>query len=382
MKEFSHVAPPLRLHHGEQALKRLSRDMDRAGVRRALLITGRTLGAGGPVLDRVQTALEGRITAIWNGVQPHSPLPSVLAAARALEESGADAVVALGGGSAIVTARAAAIALAEGSDLHRLATHRDADGQLRSPRLAAPKLPQFAIPTTPSTAAVKAGSAVLDPAQGLRLALFDPGTRAQSVALDPLALASAPGPLVIDAALNTLTLAIEGVLSPGADPFAEAFLLQAIRLIGAGLAQDRHDPAELAIAAALAGRGTDHAGAGIATVLAHALSAQLSADQRLSHGALNAMLLPEALRFNAEHAPGPITRVAKAMGCSDGAALLALLAALPARLNLPTRLGDLAIPESALPDAAERALDDWFLAGSPRKVTHAAELAAILHRLR
>ncbi len=378
MKDFTHAAAALRLHHGSTALERLAKDIDRAGFSRALLITGRTLGAGGAVLEAVQAALGGRIVSVWSGVMPHSPLPTVLAAAQELAAVRADAVVALGGGSAVVTARAAAIALADGPDLRRLATHRDATGRLRSPRLNAPKLAQFVIPTTPSTAAVKAGSAVLDPDSGARLALFDPKTRAASVALDPQALRAAPAALITDAALNSLTLAIEGVLSPGVDPFAEAFLLNAIRMIrvaidghAAGLAEGAP---ELAVAAALAGRGTDHAGAGVATVLSHALGARFG----LGHGGLNAILLPAALRFNAAHAPQALELVAQAMGCADAQALIADLTGLPARLGLPGRLADLGISETALSQAAAWALDDWFLAGNPRPVTDAAELEAIL----
>lgn len=381
MKDFSHVSDPLRLHQGTKALERLAREMDRAGCARALVITGATLGQDNPVLRRLQEALGDRLVGVWPGVRPHSPLPSVLQAAKALGAHKADSVVALGGGSAIVTARAAAIALAEGDDLAALATHLDADGKLQSPKLQAPKLPQFVVPTTPTTAMVKAGTAVFDPASQSRLALFDPKTRAQAIALDPLALTSAPLPLVLDASFNTLTLAIEGVMSRSVDPFAEAFLLQAIRLIASAL---DHAPeevagfgAELAVAAALAGRGTDHAGAGVATVLAHALGARFD----LGHGALNAVVLPEALRFNAQAAPDALLRVALAFDCTSADALIDRLEALRDKCGMAARLRDLSVPQDALRDASAIAVKDWFLLGNPREVQEPQPLMEILEKV-
>ena len=106
-------------------------------------------------------------------------MPSVEEGARLLERLGADGVVAVGGGSAVVSARASAILLAERKDVRELCTRRAADGRLTSPKLLAPKLPQWVVATTPSTAYAKAGSAVRDPVAGERLAISTrrPGRR-------------------------------------------------------------------------------------------------------------------------------------------------------------------------------------------------------------
>ena len=104
-----------------------------------------------------------RCAGIFSGVRAHSPAPAVAEAAQRLRRLEADAVVAVGGGSAIVTARAASILLAENGDLRELCTAMDERWLAAQPKLAAPKLPQLVIPTTPTTATVKAGSAVLDP---------------------------------------------------------------------------------------------------------------------------------------------------------------------------------------------------------------------------
>src|SRR5690606_38946753 len=105
----------------------------------------------------------------YAGVHAHSPLPAVQDAAAELARLQADAVIAVGGGSAMVTARAASILLAEQAPAHTLCTHTGADGRLVSPRLKAPKIAQLVIPTTPTTAMIKVGSAMLDPQTGARL---------------------------------------------------------------------------------------------------------------------------------------------------------------------------------------------------------------------
>ena len=80
-----------------------------------------------------------------------------------------------------------------------MATHRDANGQMRSPKLQADKIPQLIVPTTPNTAMVKAGSAVFDVKAKQRKALFDPKTRSQVLFLHPDMLMSAPKDLILSA---------------------------------------------------------------------------------------------------------------------------------------------------------------------------------------
>lgn len=381
MDSYSHLWAPLKLHVGEGSLDKLARDLDRAGVRRALVVTSPTLAADAGIMEAITNALGARLVGIHSGARPHSPIPSVLATAQVLADSGADGVVALGGGSAVVTARAAAIALAEGQDLRALATSRTANGQLHSPRLERPKLPQFVVPTTPVTAMVKAGSAVLDPNNGERLALFDPKTRAQSVALDSRMLGSAPRALVLEAGLGVLMLSIEGLMARGCDPVAEALLVQAVRQIWRALKEDLNAPctrADLAVAAAMAGRGTDHVGGGIAGVLGHAVGPRF----HLANARVIAVVLPAVIRFNAEVAADRIALAAWALGGQgDADDLAAAMAATRDRLGLAGRLRDLDVPADLLPEIARAGMGDWSLRGAPRQVTDESELLAILRQV-
>ena len=376
---FQHIAPPLRLFSGQDSLAQLGRELDRANCRRAVIVCGASLARHATLLDQVRNALGERCSGVFDAARAHSPVSSVEEAAHVLERLGADAVVPVGGGSAIVTARAASILMAEQGSVAELSTKIDEGGRVHSPRLSAPKLPQFVVPTTPTTAIVKAGSAVFDPASGRRFALFDPKTRAQAVFVHPDFVSSAPSALVTTASINTLTLAIEGLTSRTGEPLADALLMHALRLVKAHLhAASGDDDArvELVLAAILCGQGTDHSGMGVATVLSHAIGAR----HDLENGTLNAILLPHALRFNAETAPLGLEKVASALdrpGASSGETIDTVEALLRG-VGVPTSLREAGIPRDDLPAIAALGMQDWFLRGNPRRVSEAGELLQLL----
>ncbi len=387
MRTFQHITPPLRLFQGPIDRGSPGKELDRLNSQRAVVFCGASLARDAALLDLVRASLGDRCAGVFTGVRAHSPLPSVEAAAAELKRLEADAVIAVGGGSAIVTARAATILAAEAGDARSLCTTQDEKGELRSPKLLAPKLPQFVIPTTPTTAIVKAGSAVFDPVEGRRLALFDPKTRAHSVFVDPRMLNSAPRQLVTSSSLNTLASAIEGLMSRSGNPLADASLMHAVRLLArhllaAGTCDDPEVRSELVLAAILCGQGTDHTGAGVTTVLGHAIGAR----HDIENGTINAIMLPHVLRFNAQDAAAGLAKVAAALGAppahpdSHLSMILHTVQAIFEDLGIPRRLRDVGIAFGALPRIAEDAMDDWFLRGNPRQVRAAAELQEILEQ--
>lgn len=264
-------------------------------------------------------------------------------------------------------------------------TTRGSDGRLRSPKLQAAKLPQLIVPTTPTTAMVKAGSAVFMPETGERLALYDPKTRAQSVFIHPEFVLSAPRDLVVSATLNTLSLAIEGLVSRAGDPMSDALLMHVIRLslarlIEPGLASDAAARADLVVAAIMCRQGTDHTAAGITTVLGHAIGARHGVE----NGVLNGIVLPHALRFNGLLAEPGLRKVAAAMGVEAGGgeallqAVIDRICACFGGLGAIQRLRDVGLLRDALPALADSGMSDWFLTGNPRRVEHASELQQVL----
>ena len=385
MRSFQHITPPLRLFSGADSLGQLGRELDRLNSRRAVIVCGGSLSRNSAVMDLLRSAMGDRCAGVFAGVQAHSPVPAVLAGAQELQRLQADAVVAIGGGSAIVTARAASILLAESGEVRALATSRDERGQLRSPRLNAPKLPQLVIPTTPNTATVKAGSAVFDPERGERLALFDPKTRAQCVFIHPELLATAPRKLVVTASLDTLTLALEGLMSRTGDPISDAMLMHAVRLLAEHLPNPALDDdpgarGELMMAAVLCGQGTDFTGAGMATVLGHAIGAR----HHVENGLTKAIALPAVLRFNEDAARPGLRKIATALGLptTDDASMAAMiidaLEGIFGRLGIPRQLREVGVTQQDFSAIATNAWGDWFLRSNPRAVRDVAEVEGVL----
>jgi alcohol dehydrogenase class IV len=365
-----HVTPAFRTFAGGDALRRLVTELDRGGLKRAVIVTVQPVISNVDVADRLRNALGDRLVGIFDGVVEQSPLPDVLAARDFLADHQADVVIPVGGGSAVVTARAASILLAEGKDIRELCTQRKADGTLTSPRLSAPKLPQWVIPSTSTSAYAKAGAAVRDPGTGERLALFDPKIRAQGIVLDPVIAGTAPVGLMRSASLNVLSMAVEGLLSRSGDPLADALLAQALRSVALWLprlqaAPDAIEPRlQLMLAALLAGQGSDFTGGGLAQALSHAIGPRSSA----ANGTVEALLIPHAARFVADVVPdrfglvGDVLRVANPTPESVVAAVEELLIS----FGVPTRLRDVDVTEEALIESADHAMDDWAITASPR----------------
>ncbi|OYD73707.1 UNVERIFIED_ORG: alcohol dehydrogenase class IV [Burkholderia sp. CF145] len=386
MESFQHITPPLRLFSGADSLTSLGRELERVGSRRAVVFCGPW--AEGALLNAVLTGMGDRCAKVFDGVVAHSPIDSVQQAASVLKSVEADAVIALGGGSSIVTARAASILFAEGGEPRGLCTTRDASGKLRSPKLMEPKLPQFIVPTTPTTAMVKAGSAIFDPSTGERLALFDPKTRAHAIFIHPELIDSSPKALAVNASLNTFSMAIEGLTSRSGDPLSDASLMHVLRLVAEHLPRMKTEDspsvrAQLVLAAVMCGQGTDYTGAGITTVLGHAIGAR----HHLDNGVANAIVLPAVLRFNGTSAEKGLRKVAAALGMvidTKGEALVGdvtgKVESLFIQLDVPRKLRDVGIDQATLPEIASHAIGDWFLGGNPRPVSDESELKDILEK--
>jgi alcohol dehydrogenase class IV len=373
--QFRHVTPAYRTFCGDKALDALPGELDRLRSSRALIVGGPWL-VGTEALARVEAALGSRLVGRFDDVEEHSPIPAVEKARRLLEETHADAVVAVGGGSSIVTARAATILLAEGKDVRELCTQRGADGRLTSPKLVAPKIPNWVVPSTPITAYAKAGSAVRDPETDERLALFDPKTRAQGIFLDPTVALTAPAGLTSAAALNAFSMSVECLEAGVDDPLADALLIHALRMLAEWLPRLQAQPDDpeprlrLMLAALLCGQGSDYVGGGLAQALSHAAGPRSS----VSNGVVEALLLPHTMRFN-QPVTGPrLGLIADALvGASNGQGTpderaIAAVEHMLADLAVPARLRDVGVESDVLSDIVEAAIDDWSITRVPRTV--------------
>ncbi len=380
--DVRHLTPAFRTFCGADALEALPRELDRARVRRAVVVCGRSMLGHADAMQRLHNVLGDRLAGQFAQVQEQSPVASVRAARDFLAAHDADAILPVGGGSAVVTARAAAILLAEQTDVRQLCTRRGADGKLISPRLSAPKLPQWVVATTPTTAYAKAGAAVRDPETGERLALYDPKARAQGVVLDPAMALTAPERLAWSAALNVFSMAVEGLASRTVDPLADALLAHALRIVVTWLPRARKQPdqpqprLQLMLAALLAGQGTDATGGGLAQALAHAVGPRSS----VPNGVVEALLLPHALRFVADAVGDRLATMADYLGLADRnpSAVIAEVERLLTVFGVPAGLRAVDVSATALEAAGAHAMDDWALSAAAR-VPDARDVCSLLN---
>jgi alcohol dehydrogenase class IV len=376
---YQHVSPELRVYHGDDSLAALKRELQRGGCRRAVVVCGRTVSRS-PELQQLREVLGDQFAGVAASAREHSPVSGVEEAVRLLEDVRADSIVAVGGGSAVVTSRAAAILLGEKKPLIELCTRRLPDGKFDSPRLNAPKVPVYAVPTTPSTAFAKAGTAVHGD-DGARLAMFDPKTRAKAIFIHPGFVRTAPAGLVRSATLNALANAVEALESPKCDPFSEAFLMQALRLMRQGLDAPPEDTTMremLVVAAVLCGRGTEQGGTGLASVLAHAIGARA----HVPNGIVNAIVLPHTMRYNAPVTSARSAALLEALSGVPGATAEQSpsdrVAALLDRLPVARRLRDIGIGNEDILPIAEAAMSDWFITRNARPVKDIDSLKSVL----
>ena len=383
---FRYTPAASRVIVGRGALERLGEEAGRAGVARALVVCGQSVATKTDLVERAQAALGERYAGVFDGVEAESPLPAVAAGVAAAREAEADGLVAIGGGSAVVTARAIVMLLAEQGDVHDLCTQYPPGGRPVSPRLMAPKIPNLLVLTTPTTAAGRTASAILDPVQRRRLELFDPKTRAAAILCDAGALLTAPARLALSTAAWTLAGVVDGIQSPDLNALGEADLRQALRLLRAAMPLVAQEPAnpeprlDLAVAAVLCNRAGDAGNAargGAMTALVHLLQVH----HRVPQGVAASALLASVLRSQRTEFPAGQARLGEVMGVSrpgmsDEAAAGAAEEALRALLGqagLPRRLRDLRIPLEKLEAAADAAGHDFFFStasgsGGPQRL--------------
>jgi alcohol dehydrogenase class IV len=387
----------IRVHAGDDAIARLSDEADRARAKRAFVVCGQTVAHRTGLLDRVKDALGDRLAGVFDGAQTGSPVPSVEKGAAMAADAGADLIVAVGGGSAVVTARAIIILLAEGGTPHDHATKYPPGRPPVSPRLMKPKVPNVLVLTTPTTAATRAGTAVIDPETGHRLELFDPKTRPSALIWDTSALLTALPSLCVSAAASCYS-GVVGALQTRErlNPLAEGDLVQALRLLQENLPQvdSRPDSGEvrlnLCTAAFLYNRagdsGTGGSAVGVVSAIAHSLDTRYP---ECNHGAAYSILTAPGMRFNRDYNVAGQARLAFIMGVrqhtmKDGAAAIAAADAVAdvfGALGLPSRLSQVGVSEEGVRLIAEDAMTDFAMHRNVRPVKEFSELEKLLREI-
>ena len=391
---FRHRSFPLSIHAGKGALDELRGEVDRTKAKRAFVVCGNSVARNTDLVARVKANLGGRFAGAFDGVKVSSPLPSVLDGAAAARQAEADLIVAVGGGSAMVTARAIIILLAEKGDIHEICTQYPPGQAPVSPKLMAPKIPNILVLTTPSTAMTRAGTAVMDTGSHRRLELFDPKTRPAAMIWDDDALLTAPADLYLSTAASALSGILASAASPRTNPLALADLLHALRLSVESLPLIRTDPKNttarinLVAASFLGNRALDGMRGrafGIISSLGHVIDTLYT---NLSHGDSSSLTTAWGMRFNLEQTSAGLARLAHALGVGKGLPEQEAAKRAPdfiedfyRRLGMPVRLRDASIPQQDIERIAHHAMGDFYLHQNARKVKNQSELVELLTQM-
>jgi maleylacetate reductase len=274
----------------------------------------------------------------WRDVLPDAERWDEVPSHRIEVPSEADTIVAVGGGSAIDTAKAAS---------------------------AASGLPLVSVPTTYSGAEWTTFFGVRDPDRRMRGG--GAGAHPRGIVYEPELTLTLPRAETVGTALNALAHCAEALYVPQRTPQSDADALEGARLIGRWLPSVVETPEDLEARTGLL-RGACNAGAalgGSMLAVGHALAQGLGGRYGVAHGALNALTLPAALRFNGDVAAAEIARFGEALGTDDPAAKVEELA----RLGGFERLRDLGIPSDAAAEVAETVAARAGAKANPRPVT-------------
>src|SRR5262249_8609973 len=327
---------------------------------------------------RIRDGLGAAWAGVFDGMDKDSSYPAVRAATAAARAAGADLLIAVGGGSVIVGTRVTAILLAEKGDVFSLITQYPECKPTVSPRLMAPKLPIVNVPTTPTTAMNRAGSACKNDDLDHRMEFFDPKTRPVALFWDAEALLTAPMPLARSTGTTTFTGALHSLGAGSANPLVEGDYRQAFSLARRALPRLVAEPGDaaaridLCAAAFLQNRAADDGaareGRDRASSAAYALATALHIRyERIGQGEATSAVTPTALRRLGGARGAGAARTAEALGvAADGArpdavaaAAADALGAFYREIGMPARVRDLGIPEADLPRLARDTLKNF-----------------------
>ena len=299
-------------YHGAGCVSEISGEILRRGLTKAFVCSDPDLVKFG-VTAKVTAVLEkaGIPYVLYSDIKPNPTIENVQSGVAAFERSGADCIVAVGGGSSMDTAKAVGIIAAN----PEYADVRSLEGVAPTKNSS---VPIIAVPTTAGTAAeVTINYVITDVEKKRKFVCVDPHDIPVVAIVDSDMMSSMPKGLTAATGMDALTHAIEGYITKGAWEMTDMFHLKAIELIAkslrgavAGTPEGREG---MALGQYIAGMGFSNVGLGIVHSMAHALGAVYDTP----HGVANAILLPAVMEYNAEATGEKYREIAKAMGVEN-----------------------------------------------------------------
>jgi maleylacetate reductase len=347
MRDFIYTSQPQRVVFGAGSLARLGREIEALGARRALVLSTPEQRAQA---ERVAELLGPQAAGIFDRAAMHVPIETARAAREAARKLDADCAVAIGGGS--TTGLGKAIALEAG-------------------------LPIVAIPTTYAGSEMTPIYGLTE--AGLKKTGKDFRVLPRTVIYDPELSRSLPVGLSVTSGINAIAHAAEGLYAQDSNPVMDLMAEEGIAAIARALPAIRRSPEDIeARSDALYGAwlcGSVLGNVGMA--LHHKLCHTLGGSFNLPHAEVHTVVLPHAIAFNAEAAPGAMQRIARALGTSDA---MQGLQALARNNGAPTALKDIGMQEADLDRAADLAVSNPYWNPRPFGPAERGAIRALLQR--
>lgn len=362
-------------YFGEFAKNEIVTEVKKRHFNKALLISDAALDACG-VVSKIKKVLDDADIPyeIDLDVKPNPTIENVHAGLLLLKKSGADFIIAVGGGSVIDTSKAVAVIAAnpENEDVVSL------EGMDKSTNVP---LPLLAVPTTAGTGSETTMDYVITNTEEKRkMACMDSLVVPVAAFLDTEIMATLPLKLTAATAMDALTHALESYISKGAFSFSETLSLKAVSLISENFLKVLESPdnydvrKELAIAQFMAGMSFTNVGLGIVHSMAHPLSAFYD----VPHGIANALILPYIVKFNADACPDKMIELAltmdknfdKTSDYKDAAEFVSSkITAFNKAASLPLTLSEINAKKEDINDLAKSALEDAATPDNPKDVS-------------
>lgn len=367
------------------AIDEVGKEAAKIGAKKIMYVTGSTARKLG-FLDRMEAALKEQkidVVATFDGIPENSEAEFVEKGRTMAEESGADMIITIGGGSILDTAKGINVLFSLGGNL--------LDDYQGANLITQPLKPMIAIPTTAGSASeVTFAAVILDKSENMKLAFLSPYMAPSVAILDPKVTVSMPPKLTASTGMDALTHAIEAMHSTSRTPISNALSVYAIKMIMDNLKEATDNGENLdarsnmLIASTIAGLSFSNALVGIVHALAHAAGG----IAHVPHGIANSIFLPHGMEFNLESCPDVYAEVAQAMGLdvaglSDidaGRKAIEAVAQLTKDIGLPQKLSEVGVKEDQLETIAEFTLMDGSLVTNPREAFDPEEFLGILKK--
>ena len=366
-------------YHGAGAIKDIATEAKGRGFKKAFVCSDPDLikfGVTKKVIDVLEGA--GLDYEIYSNIKPNPTIENVQTGVEAFKKSGADYLIAIGGGSSMDTAKGIGIVIAnpEFEDIRSL------EGVAPTKNKS---VPIFAVPTTAGTAAeVTINYVITDVEKNRKMVCVDPKDIPVVAFVDPEMMSSMPKGLTAATGMDALTHAIEGYITAGAWELSDMFHLKAIEIISRSLrnavANTPEGRADMALGQYVAGMGFSNVGLGIVHSMAHKTGAAFSTGH-IPHGCANAIYLPYVIQYNAKCAADRYADIARSVGItgnSDAELVEGLCKKIDeynVKLNIPKTLKEFGINEDEFKEKvaviAELAVGDACTGSNPRPITPA-----------